>query len=124
MDLDPPTPFSSRSSTISSLWSLEPLPDQQYSNSFRTITSYTFLPSPHYSFTPTIKSLTTITGMTEAICPHRISTDDGEELLRTPPSPRSPLVSIPDQNHSVGVARKITVDSSAATSPPPLSPPS
>ena len=115
MDFDPPTPSSSRSSTISSLWSLESLPDQHDSSSPPRWAdddgSWTTSPDHQDNrllhFVPVPPSFSRPGYDCEV--PHNdhwddrgylpstdFSTDDGEVLLRPPPSPRSPLVNIPD----------------------------
>jgi hypothetical protein len=115
MDFDPSTPSSSRSSTISSLWSLESLPDQQDPNSSPRWAddygSWTTSPDdqeyPLLHFAPVPPSFSRPGYDYKAPNNHHwddrgylpstdFSTDDGEELLRPPSSPRSPLVNIPD----------------------------
>ena len=103
MDFDPSSPSSSRSSTASSLWSLESLPDQQESDSSGHWTDadgdWTTSPdhqanhllhlAPHFSYQSYGYK-----------APHWDDTSylsqEDEELLRSPSSPRSPLVNIPD----------------------------
>lgn len=115
MDFDVHTPSSSRSSTVSSLWSLESLPDQQDSD-----------PSPRWAdddgnwttspdhrdhhllqFAPVPPSFSH-PGYDckiprdhhwddqDCLSPCGFSPEGGEELLRPPSSPRSPLINIPD----------------------------
>ena len=115
MDFDPSTPSSSRSSTISSLWSLESLPDQQDSDSSARwgdddgswTTSPDYRDHPLLPFTPVPPSFSRPGYDFKAPHDHHwddrgylpsaaFSPEDGEELLRPPPSPRSPLVDIPD----------------------------
>ena len=115
MEFDPSTPSSSRSSTISSLWSLESLPDQQDPNSpprwADDDESWTTSPDHQdhrlLHFAPVPPSFSHPGYDCNAphnhhwddrdyLPPTDFSTDDGEELLRPPPSPRSPFVNIPD----------------------------
>ena len=115
MDFDPSTPSSSRSSTASSLWSLESLPDQQESDSSPRWTDadgeWTTSPDHHddtlLHFTPIPPSFSYPSYDYKAphnrhwddrgyLSPTGFSQEDGEELLRSPSSPRSPLVNIPD----------------------------
>ncbi|KAF9793138.1 hypothetical protein BJ322DRAFT_102037 [Thelephora terrestris] len=115
MDFDPSTPSSSRSSTMSSLWSLESLPDQHDSDpsteweddganwttspDHRDHPPLPFTPvppsffRPGYDFKPTHDHHWDHRGY---LPPAGFSPEDGEELLRPPSSPRSPLVNIPD----------------------------
>ena len=115
MDFDPATPSSSRSSTISSLWSLESLPDQQDPSSpLRWADddgSWTTSPDHQdhrlLQFAPVPPSFSRPDYDYKApqnhhwddrgyLPPADFSTEDGEELLRPPASPRSPLINIPD----------------------------
>jgi len=115
MDFDPSTPSSSRSSTISSLWSLESLPDQQDSDTSSHWTdahgNWTTSPDhqddslPHFSPVPPSFSYPRYDYKAPLnhhwddrgyLSPTGSSQGDGEELLRSPSSPRSPLVNIPD----------------------------
>ena len=115
MDFDPSTPSSSRSSTASSLWSLESLPDQQDSGPSPQWTDsdgdwttspdhrdgsllhFTPIPPsfayPSYDYKPPPNHHWDDRGY---LSPTGFSQEDGEELLRSPSSPRSPLVNIPD----------------------------
>lgn len=114
MDFNPSTPSSSRSSTASSLWSLESLPDQQESDlsprwadaDGRWTTSpehqdngpLHFAPiSPPFSYpSHDYKPSNHHWDDRGYLSPAGFSPDDGEELLRSPSSLRSPLVNIPD----------------------------
>lgn len=115
MDFEPSTPSSSRSSTISSLWSLESLPDQQDPDpsprwadddgSWTTspdhqddnLLHFTPVPPsfsrPGYDYKPTQNHHW---DDRDYLPPADFSPEGGEELLRSPSSPRSPLVNIPD----------------------------
>ena len=114
MDFNPSTPSSSRSSTASSLWSLESLPDQQESDPSagwadvdgRWTTSpdhqdnspLHFAPiSPPFSYPGhDYKPSNHHWDDRGYMSPTGFSPEDGEELLRSPSSLRSPLVNIPD----------------------------
>ena len=115
MDFDPSTPSSSRSSTVSSLWSLESLPEQQEPDRSPrwTDTDDSWTTSPDHQddsllhFTPIPPSFSYPSYDYKAhpnhhwddrgyLSPTGYSQEDGEELLRSPSSPRSPLVNIPD----------------------------
>jgi len=114
MDFNPPTPSSSRSSTASSVWSLESLPDQQDSDPSagwadadgRWTTSpehedngpLHFAPiSPPFSYpSHGYKPSNHHWDDRGYLSPAGFSPEDGEELLRSPSSLRSPLVNIPD----------------------------
>ena len=115
MDFDPSTPSSSRSSTASSSWSLESLPDQQESDpSARWADAdgrWTTSPDhqdnglPHYtSISPSFPypgcGYDARPGHHWAdrsyLSSPAFSQEDGEGLLRSPSSPRSPLVNISD----------------------------
>ena len=115
MDFD--SPSSSRSSTASSLWSLESLPDQQESDSPSsprwTDADGTWTTSPDHQhdnllhFAPVPPSflypgydckVAPDSHWDDGGClsPTGFSQEDGEELLRSPSSPRSLLVNISD----------------------------
>ena len=115
MDFGPSTPSSSRSSTASSLWSLESLPDQQDSDSSAGWADadgrWTTSPDHHDNgplhLSPIAPSFSYPSHDYKAPLNHHwdaqsylsstgFSPEDGEELLRSPPSLRSPLVNIPD----------------------------
>ena len=115
MDFDPSTPSSSRSSTMSSLWSLESLPDQQDSDPSPRWTdahgNWTTSPDhqddslPHFAPVPPSFSYPSYDYKAPPshrwddqgyLSPTGFSQEDGEELLRPPSSPRSPLINIPD----------------------------
>ena len=116
MDFDPSTPSSSRSSTISSLWSLESLPDDQQDSDSSprwADDDGSWMTSPDHQddgplpFSPVPPSFSR--PAYDCKVPHNhdwddrgylppasFSPEDGEELLRPPSSPRSPLVNFPD----------------------------
>lgn len=115
MDFDPSTPSSSRSSTVSSLWSLESLPDEPESDPSPRWTdvdgNWTTSPDHQHDsllrFTPVPPSFSYPGYDYNAppnhhwddrgyLSPTGFSPDGGEELLRSPSSPRSPLVNISD----------------------------
>ena len=117
MDFDPSPPSSSRSSTVSSLWSLESLPDQQESDPSPrwTDADESWSTSPDHQdhsllhFAPVPPSFAYPGYDCKAppnhhwdnrgyMSPTGFSQEDGEELLRSPSSPRSPLVNIPDSH--------------------------
>ena len=115
-DLDPSTPSSFRSSTVSLLWSLESLPvDQQDLDSSprQADDNRSWTTSPDYQddnpspFVPVPPSFSRPAhdhkvphnyGWDDRgyLPPASSSPEDGEELLRPPSSPRSPLVNFPD----------------------------
>ncbi|KAF9654040.1 hypothetical protein BDM02DRAFT_3182450 [Thelephora ganbajun] len=114
MDFNPCTPSSSRSSA-SSLWSLESLPDQQEQDSSARWTDadgdWTTSPDhqddslPHFHPIPPSFSHPGYDYKAPPdhhwndrgyVSPTGFSQEDGEELLRPPSSPCSPLVNIPD----------------------------
>ena len=113
MDFEPSTPSSSRSSTASSLWSLESLPDQQDSDpssrwadddanwttspDHRDHRLLHFAPVPPSFSHPSYDSKDPHHWDDQGyLLPTDFSSEDGEELLRPPSSPRSPLVNISD----------------------------
>jgi hypothetical protein len=117
MDFDSPAPSSSRSSTASSLWSLESLPDQQESDSPSSPRwtdadgSWTTSPDHQHDsllpFAPVPPSFLypgydckvargSHWDNRGCLSPTAFSQEDGEELLRSPSSPRSLLVNISD----------------------------
>ena len=115
MDFDPSAPSFSRSSTVSSLWSLESLPDERESDPSPRWTdadgSWTTSPDhqdgdllhlppipPSFSYPGYDYKAPSNNHWDDRGClsPTGFSQEDGEELLRSPSSPRSPLVNIPD----------------------------
>ena len=114
MDFDPSAPSFSRSSTVS-LWSLESLPDERESDPSPRWTdadgSWTTSPDcrdgdllhfppipPSFSYPCYDYKAPPYNHWDDQGClsPTGFSQEDGEELLRSPSSPRSPLVNIPD----------------------------